>query len=110
MESQTVVRSAVEMVRRAQSYAQANIQSDDWGVYVNDDSLVLFLGDDYSSRDTDFDEIIEIPPTTTVPSHDIDIIFEKESGLPDSSITFDVVDVYSRTTTISINEKGVVSY
>ncbi len=82
----------------------------DWGVYIGADSIVLFKGDDYATRDSDYDEIYAKTSNVSV-SGISEEVFEKFTG--DPSATGDIILSTSnptRTSTITINSKGVVSY
>lgn len=112
-----------DLLSSAQRMARSGVEDSSWGVYIPYDettrrteSVVLFAGDNYASRNVSLDIVQPIPnyiQFTNVklqganPSdgNDHEIVFEKVTGNTDNygKIT---VDVYSKTIIVQIFENG----
>ena len=101
--------SIVQTMRRAQILAQAVDGDTSWGVKLQSDSLTLFKGANYVARDSSFDEVFDIS-TTITPSGISEVVFAKFTGLPQTTGTITLSSNINETRTITINEKGAVSY
>lgn len=103
--SATVVASSL---RRAQTLSQSVDGDTTWGVKAQSGSIVLFKGAGFAARDTTFDETFEVPTTIGI-SGVGEIVFAKFTGFPQTTGT---VTASSETDTrsVTINEKGMVSY
>lgn len=101
--------SIVQNLRRAAVLSQAVDGDTSWGLYVTSGSLTLFKGTSYTVRDSTFDEVFDIPLTIT-PSGTSEIVFEKFSGLPQTTGTITLTSNTNETRTITINAKGMVNY
>lgn len=101
--------SIVQNLRRAAVLSQAVDGDTSWGLYVTSGSLTLFKGTSYTARDSTFDEVFDIPLTIT-PSGTSEIVFEKFSGLPQTTGTITLTSNTNETRTITINAKGMVNY
>lgn len=97
------------LLRRTQLLAQGMDGDANWGVKIQSGFLTLFQGLSYASRDTSKDEIQELSSTVT-PSGLQEIIFTKFTGLPQSTGTVYFTASNNATSTVTINEKGTVSY
>ncbi|TSC61414.1 MAG: Uncharacterized protein Greene041614_1097 [Parcubacteria group bacterium Greene0416_14] len=104
-----VTASHAQLLRRAQALARAGGGDISWGVHLTGTNMILFKGVDFLSRDSSFDETIELPPSIT-PSGLQDVIFSKFTGLPQTTgiTTFTSNQLEARTSTI--NEKGMVNF
>jgi prepilin-type N-terminal cleavage/methylation domain-containing protein len=104
LDTQTVV----EQMDRAESYARASVGDSDWGVRLEQGSVILFQGSSYGSGDPDLEESADISPSTTWEGQD-EFIFLKYTGLP-----FKIEDVKIIANedfrTISVNTNGTISY
>jgi len=79
-----------------------------WGVYADDDRIVLFQGGDYLSRDVRFDRQFLVNPNVSITGMG-EILFARKSGLPSSSGTIAVTGPgVENSRTIVLNERGVV--
>ena len=101
--------SIVQTMRRAQILAQAVDGDTSWGVKLQSESLTLFKGANYVARDSSFDEVFDIS-TTITPSGISEVVFAKFTGLPQTTGTITLSSNINETRTITINEKGAVSY
>lgn len=104
-----VAVEVVHSLRRAKVLSQSVDGDISWGVKVQSGSATVFKGASYSSRDTTLDEIFEIP-TSITPSGLLEIVFEKFTGTPQSIGTITLTSSANETRTITINNKGTISY
>jgi len=65
---------------RAQSFARASKNDSDWGIYFNNNEIILFAGTSYTDRDISLDQIEEIN-NQIIFSGLNQVVFEKNSGL-----------------------------
>ena len=98
-----------QSARRAQVLAQTVDGDISWGIKIQLGSLIMFKGASYTTRDTNFDEVFEIP-TSITPSGVTEIIFTKFTGLPQTTGTFTLTSNTNETRNITINAKGTVNY
>jgi len=98
-----------QSLRRAQILSQAVDGDTSWGVSVQSASITLFKGTSYAARDTAFDELFDVP-TSITPSGVSEIVFSKFFGNPQTIGTVTLTSNANETRTITINEKGMVSY
>lgn len=98
----------VQTLRRAQLSARAGHNDSSWGVYIQNGSITLFSGNDYSLRNSDFDDTININPNISINGNQ-EIIFSKLHGEPNvnGNTTLTLATVIK---SISINSKGTVDY
>ncbi len=103
--------NVVQSLRRAMIFSQADKAGDWWSVRILPDQVVIYKGITFGLRDTSYDESIEIPKGIT-PSGMNNISFRRVSGVPfTTDLKPIVLTSYSNETrTITINEKGTISY
>lgn len=99
----------VQANRRAQALSQAYSGDSSWGVYIQSGSITIYKGTSYSARDTDFDEITEVSNALT-PSGVQEILYSKFDGEPQTTGSIILTSSNNETRTITIAEKGMVSY
>ena len=99
----------VQSLRRAQILSQAVDGDTSWGLKILSGNLTLFKGVNYAARDTAFDELFDVP-TSITPSGVSEIVFSKFFGNPQPTGTVTLTSSANETRTITINEKGMVSY
>jgi prepilin-type N-terminal cleavage/methylation domain-containing protein len=97
-----------QSIRRAQILSQAVDGDVAWGVYVSGGNIVIFRGASYATRDSIYDEIFDLS-TTITPSGISEINFDKLTGVTQDSGTL-ILTNFNDSRTITINEKGMVSY
>lgn len=97
-----------QSLRRAQLLSQAVEGDAMWGVYVSGGSITLFQGADYVTRNISYDEVFDLP-TVITPTGLIEIVFDKFTGIPQDAGSLVLTSV-NDSTTITINEKGIVGY
>lgn len=95
-------------LRRAQILSQAVDGDTTWGVKAQDGSIVIFKGTSFAARDANFDETFEVPTTIGI-GGTAEYVFSKFTGLPLPTGTINL-STESDTRSVSINEKGTVSY
>lgn len=103
--SNTVVQS----LYRAQILSQAVSGDSSWGVYVGIGEIVIFQGDTYVTRDSDWDEVFDVP-TSITPSGIASVVFDKLTGLPQSTGSIILDSNTNETKTITINSQGMVEH
>lgn len=99
----------VQTLRRAQLLSQAVDSDMGWGVHIENHNIVLFAGDNYSSRNIAFDEEFEISRSITF-SGENEIIFNKFSGNPQTTEDIILTSNTNVSKIITINEKGTIEY
>lgn len=103
-------QSIAMQLRRASTYSRGANSDSQWGVHAQSDSVTLFRGTTYASRDTSYDETTPIPNSFTISGIN-DVIFSKVDGSPTSSGSITLTNTNSNETrTITVNAKGMVSY
>lgn len=101
--------SVVSSLRRAQSLAGVMYGDAPWGVYVGENKITLFKGENYLTREIIYDEFFDLPESIT-PSGTVEIVFEKFSALPNTNGTLVLTSNTNETRNITINEKGMVDF
>ena len=99
----------VQTLRRGQVLAQAVDGDTGWGVKIQGGSITLFKGTSYAGRDSNFDEVFDMPGAI-VPTGVTEVVFAKFTGLPQAIGTATFISNTNETRTITINAKGMVSY
>ena len=103
----------VQSLRRAQVLSQAVSEDEDgvdilWGVKVLNDSIVIFKGTSYATRDSDFDEEFDMPATVDVGATN-EVVFTKFTGFPTATGTINLT-TEGDSRSIAVNEKGTITY
>lgn len=103
------VVTVAQSLRRAQSQARSSNGDISWGVNISNENIILFKGESFTARDTEFDEVFDLPNSVTA-SGLSEIVFTKFSGRP--QVTGEVILTSStgEVRNLVINEKGTVSY
>ena len=99
--------SLVQSTRRASTLSQTGSGDSLWGVNVATGSIIIYKGNDFANRDSSFDEVTNISPTIVVTGL-TNIIFSKQTGLPQSTGTTTLVSVDNESRYVKINQKGMV--
>lgn len=100
--------SVVETLRRAQALSIAGKHDQLWGVHLTGTNMTLFAGTEYSTRDTQYDQIRTFPSGITV-SGLTDVVFEALIGETSNTGTITLTaDATSETETITVNGRGLV--
>lgn len=98
-----------QTLRRAQALSQAVDGDIAWGVYIKSGSITLFKGTTYITRDSNFDEVFDMPVNIT-PSGIAEIIFTKFTGLPQTTGSVTLTFNTNEARTLIINQRGMVNY
>lgn len=103
------VKGVVQSLRRAQLKAMS-IESDSiFGVYLTNDSYILFKGSSFDTRDISYDEVFDLPQVITV-SGIQEIAFSKFEGVPVGALTGDIIlNSNGDSRIININEIGRIN-
>lgn len=103
------VKGVVQSLRRAQLKAMS-IESDSiFGVYLANDSYILFKGSSFDARDISYDEVFDLPQVITV-SGIQEIAFSKFEGVPVGALTGDIIlNSNGDSRIININEIGRIN-
>lgn len=105
LESQA--QTILQTLRRAQSKAMAIELDSSFGVYLTNDSYVLFKGSSYAARDPQYDEVFELPKIINV-SGVSEIVFSKFEGKP--NVTGNIILITnSEQKIININKIGRIN-
>jgi prepilin-type N-terminal cleavage/methylation domain-containing protein len=98
-----------QSLRRAQILSQSSAGDTTSGVKIQSGSIVVFQGTTYAGRDTSLDESFNLPVSITPTGID-EIIFSKLTGFPSTTGTITLTSNINEIKTITINEKGTVTY
>lgn len=94
-------------LRKAQLYAMMSKQNSNWGVNFSSNTITLYQGNSFATRNTAFDEVFTVNNSVTV-SGLSDTNFARMTGIPNttSSVT---VSGTGGSKTITVNSQGVVN-
>lgn len=81
-----------------------NKENSRWGVHTTTNQLVLFKGNDFASRDPDFDQVFTTANSVSFSPNDA--VFLRNTGNVDSPPTFTVSSNTGDSYTITINSVG----
>jgi len=104
-----MTQNVASAMRRAEVYARGAKNDSTWGVQLQASRATLFKGSTYSTRDTTFDETIELPESVSL-SGDTEVIFSKLTGAPDAVTTVSLSSTTNDIRTITVNGNGMVAY
>ena len=111
----TAVSTVMLTLRKAQIRAESRVNNSQHGVHVTtnivgQDSITLYQGASYATRDVAYDEVTTYPEvlnlTTTLTGNDIN--FSRSKGVPDNTGSITITHIYTGSVTISINALGRV--
>lgn len=100
--------TTAQALRRAQVLSRAVDGDASWGVNLTSDSIVLFKGATYATRDPAYDENFDLAPSIS-PSGTTEVVFAKFTGFPQTTGTI-YVSTEGDSRSISINEKGTIGF
>lgn len=100
--------SAAQSLRRAQVLSQAIDGDISWGVKIQNSSLIIFKGNSFVSRDSNFDENFDLSSINA--SGITEIVFNKFSATPQTTGNIILTSGDGSTKTLNINSKGMVDY
>ncbi|MEX1061663.1 MAG: prepilin-type N-terminal cleavage/methylation domain-containing protein [Patescibacteria group bacterium] len=104
--SNTVER-LVHTLRTAQIYSTSGRGDSSWGVHFEGDTVTLFKGQDFATRDASFDAETPIPSSVLISGWQ-DIYFDKLRGLPSSTPNI-LIEVLGRSGVVSLTTEGAVN-
>jgi prepilin-type N-terminal cleavage/methylation domain-containing protein len=96
-------------LRRAQILSQAVDGDTSWGLSIQSGAITLFRGVSYASRSAEYDEVFDLQGSIT-PSGVSEIVYEKFTGIPQTTGTIILTSNANEIRNITINEKGTISY
>lgn len=98
----------IQSIRNAQSNSQKTKNDSAWGIKISADSVTVFEGNSYASRNTGSDKVLDFS-SGIVTSGPSEIVFDKITGSTDDIGTI-IISGYNFTNQIHINEKGTLTY
>jgi len=99
----------IQALNQAQNRARSGEGDSSWGVYLETGRIIIFKGDSFSSFNPITDTNFKMPARIFVLG-EINIVFEKLTGLPDWSGAVVLNNTDGQSVSLNINEQGVVSY
>ena len=102
-----------QSLRRAQALSQAVDGDTSWGMYAQSGSITLFKGINFLTRDSSYDETFNLPSSITpssVSGNFWEIVYAKFTGLPQTTGAVTLTANTNEARSITINEKGMISY
>lgn len=91
---------------KAREYSLLGKNGSQWGVFVSGQTITLFRGDSFASRDASFDETYDIPSQVTLVASD-EVVFARVSGVPSTEASY-IFSHDSETKNYSLNAAGVL--
>lgn len=101
--------TVAETVRRAETLARGMDGDSQWGIYATTNSITLFLGSSYGSRNASFDEMSDMPSGITL-SGVTEFHFVKLTGYPTSPGTLTITGVDGETRSVVVNSRGMTAF
>lgn len=95
--------------RRAQILSRGAENDSSWGVYVSSSTSVVFMGNSYASRNTNYDEIKNLNSIISL-SGLSELVFLKATGTPSTNGTLILTSNNNESRSITINSQGTISY
>ena len=99
---------AATALRRAQASAESGNADANWGVKLSSASIIVFAGNSYASRQSAYDEKLDMPGAIQV-SGNTEIIFNKFAGIPQTTGTTTITNAFGSKNLI-LNAQGTVNY
>jgi len=104
----TEVETFITLISRARGRAVNNIDAMSHGVYIDEENVTLFRGNNYQTRDEELDEIFKRSQAFEVEGLE-EIVFDQLTGETTASGTV-TIQGQGRSTTISINNEGRIDW
>ena len=101
-------QTAISILQKVRNLSMANINETKHGIYLDTDKYTIFQGENYSSRNPIYDEIIYISPMITKSGLQ-EVVFEQLTGKP-SAVGNIVLSNQTRSITISIENEGKINW
>jgi prepilin-type N-terminal cleavage/methylation domain-containing protein len=99
----------VSTLRQAENSSRNGLEDSAWGVRINYPDLILFKGNNYSSRDTTKDLAYTLNSNLTF-SGLSEIVYSKMNAIPSTTGNIVITNINNNLVTININAKGRISY
>lgn len=96
-------------IRSARIFSTSGKENSEWGFHVETGKLIIFKGASYPSRDTSFDEELQIGESIAFSGLN-DIYFTKLYGIPNTTGSLVLTIPNGSTKNIEINGQGTISY
>jgi len=105
---ETHSQGIIQTLRQAQLKAMAQEADSSFGVYLTDESYILFKGNSYFTRDPQYDEIFDLPIVINVGGLS-EILFSKLSGSPSVTGSIIIGSGEGEQRIITINQAGRIN-
>lgn len=93
-------------MRKAQMYAMSSKENSAWGIYYNANTITLFKGNSYITRDATWDERY-VSNANLIVSGFSEVVFARLTGLPSTTGTITITGNGS-SKTVTVNSQGVI--
>ena len=98
----------VSSLRIAQINSISGKEDSQWGIYIDSDNIIMYMGSSYVPPGTDQDQSYEIPGAISISPNPTELVFDKLNGDPSSTATITVTNSLGNSNTITVNEVGIV--
>lgn len=95
-------------LRKAQIYSMMGKKGSSWSVNYSSNTITLYKGASFASRDPAFDEKFSVNPTVSITGM-TDISFARITGLPAAGEATIAISSGNNNKTVTVNSQGVVS-
>ena len=92
----------------ARGNAMSGKENSPWGVKLEQGEFLVFAGDSYASRDSQFDTGYAINRNVNIANFD-EVVFSSPSGLPDQAFSDVCFEWGSKEEHVSFNSEGVIN-
>lgn len=103
------VTNIADILHKTQLHAQAIDSGIAWGVEINTSSVKIFKGENFNTRDQNFDEDLVLDNNILL-SGQSEIIFSPLTGWTNTTGTIYIEHIDGRKNQIDFNKKGVLNY
>ncbi|MBI2337950.1 prepilin-type N-terminal cleavage/methylation domain-containing protein [Candidatus Daviesbacteria bacterium] len=98
----------VGSLRKAQTYSMMGKRGSAWSVNFSTNTITLYKGTSFASRDASFDEKFSVNPNVSVAGI-TDISFARATGLPAPAGATINISSANNNKSVTVNSQGVVS-
>lgn len=106
----TAILGEVGALRRAEELSRGVAHDSNWGVKLATGTITIFKGSSFASRDSTFDETVEINPDIAILGAAEFIFFRLAATTTNIGTTTLFHTIIGESRTVNINEKGTISY
>lgn len=104
------------VLRQAQGRAMSGYNASAWGVHWGTGEYTLFSGDDYDTRDTTYDLVIDYPGAISITSsvsvsgatYPDDVVFDPLTGTTEADGTITITSSISDTERFTVSPQGQI--